>query len=230
MGLRRAHLLRTERRSASTARLERPDLALSQPQDKTANGVKMPNVQEVNYNLPETGVAKVPPFAVQARSDGFFARSVGSVPPTAAALRAAARVPRLARGATKPPYVTTSSRTGLPSWRRTVRLLSESGSNSVDKGARRRAPARGLPAGQGLAVLRTVGRLGTKVRPVTARQLGIAAQRQRAADRVAAEQQRCTQRKEAAERAKEEQGDRSQSRRARARSSPMYWSLGRENQ
>ena len=144
--------------STSTARLERPDLALSQPQDKTANGVKMPNVQEVNYNLPETGVAKVPPFAVQARSDGFFARSVGSVPPTAAALRAAARVPRLARGATKPPYVTTSSRTGLPSWRRTVRLLSESGCNSVDKGARRRAPARGLPAGQGLAVLRTVGR------------------------------------------------------------------------
>ena len=94
MGLRRAHLLRTERRPASTARLERPDLALSQPQDKTANGVKMPNVQEVNYNLPETGVAKVPPFAVQARSDGFLARSVGSVPPTAAALRAAARVPQ----------------------------------------------------------------------------------------------------------------------------------------
>jgi len=45
---------------------------------------------------------------------------------------------------------------------------------------------------------------GREINPNSKRQLGLAAQRQRAADRVVAGQQRRAQRKEAVERAKEE--------------------------
>ena len=100
----------------------------------------------------------------------------------------------------------------MPSWPSAVRLRSE----SVHRSARRRATREGCCASPpviqgaryGLPGPRTGCRPrvrgGREINPNSKRQLGLAAQRQRAADRVVAGQQRRAQRKEFFERAKEE--------------------------
>ena len=113
-------------------------------------------------------------------------------------------------------HVTTSSRTMMPSWPSAVRLRSESGCSSVHRSARRRATREGCCASPpviqgaryGLPGPRTGCRPrvrgGREINPNSKRQLGLAAQRQRAADRVVAGRQRPAQRKEYFERVKAE--------------------------
>ena len=145
----------------------------------------MPRVQEVSYDLP--GI------------DDGLARSVGN----------ARRLPRCGCSASTSTgsrchhHVTTSSRTGMPSWRSAVKRRSKSGCKSgVHTGARRRATREGCCASPRVKGRSTDGYLWAAVN--SERQLRSAAQRQHAAERVGAEGQRRAQRKEAAERTKQE--------------------------
>ena len=147
--------------------------------------MKMPRVQEVSYDLP--GI------------DDGLARSVGN----------ARRLPRCGCSASTSTgsrchhHVTTSSRTGMPSWRSAVKRRSKSGCKSgVHTGARRRATREGCCASPRVKGRSTDGYLWAAVN--SERQLRSAAQRQHAAERVGAEGQRRAQRKEAAERTKQE--------------------------
>ena len=85
--LRQARLQRTEQRLASTVRHDRPALARWL---RKKNDQNMPNVQEVNSNLTEPGDR--PPSTVSGKCPTLRG-------PTAAALPALARAPRLARSA-----------------------------------------------------------------------------------------------------------------------------------
>ena len=145
----------------------------------------MPRVQEVSYDLP--------------RIDDGLTRSV----------RNARRLPRCGCSASTSTgsrchhHVTTSSRTGMPSWRSAVKRRSKSGCKSgVHTGARRRATREGCCASPRVKGRSTDGYLWAAVN--SERQLRSAAQRQHAAERVGAEGQRRAQRKEAAERTKQE--------------------------
>ena len=131
----------------------------------------MPRVQEVSYDLP--GI------------DDGLARSVGN----------ARRLPRCGCSASTSTgsrchhHVTTSSRTGMPSWRSAVKRRSKSGCKSgVHTGARRRATREGCCASPRVKGRSTDGYLWAAVN--SERQLRSAAQRQHAAERVGVEGQR----------------------------------------